>query len=111
MKHNCDRDLKIHVSNMHPKVKILQYYICRGDPLFQSPIKERNSSKKSNMLSTGLQYYNTVDGILKYKLVEHTAFMNETKYDQLIDTFTARNITKAKAARVTYAPTVAYFPV
>ena len=81
MKHNCDSDLKIHVSNMHPKVKTLQYYICRGDPLFQSPIKERNSSKKSNIVPTRLRYYDIVDAILKSNLVEHTAFMNGTKYD------------------------------
>ena len=45
MEHNCDGELKIHVSNMYHKGEILQYYVCRGDPLFQGPIKERTSSK------------------------------------------------------------------
>ena len=70
MEHNCDCNLKIHVSNMHPKGKILQYYIYRGNPSFQIPIKERNSSIKSNILSTELRYYDTVDAILKSKYNE-----------------------------------------
>ena len=77
MEHNYEGHLKIHVSSMHPKGETLQYYICRGDTLFQSPIKERDSNKKSNILSTGLLYYDTVDAISKSKFVEHTAFMNE----------------------------------
>ena len=76
IEHNYGSDLNIHMSNMNPKGKTLQYCICRGDPLFQSPIKERNSNKKNYILSTGLRYYNTVDVILRSKLVEHTAFMN-----------------------------------
>ena len=54
MEHNYDGGLKKYVSNMYPKGETLQYYICRGDSLFQSSIKERNSNKKSNILSTGL---------------------------------------------------------
>ena len=81
MEQNYDGNLKIHVCNMHPKDETLQYFICRGDPLFASQTKQKNMNKKSHFLSTGLRYVDTADPLLKSKLVEHTDFMDREKYE------------------------------